>query len=121
MKERIREFLQNVLENEDHEATWFFDLATHNGKRWALVAAWMDYDNDGHWQAYGKVAYQTTNSIMQEYDIDWTMPYDEESGEVDDSEFRFYINSLDVDSEYAFTIWKRFKKGYVYKEDEDDE
>ena len=121
MKQRIKEFLQNVISNEDHEGTWIFDLATHNGKRWALVAAWMDYDNDGHWQAYGKVAYQPTNSIMQEYDIDWTMPYDEESGEVDDSEFRFYINSLDVDSEYAFTIWKRFKKEYVYKEDEDDE
>lgn len=121
LKQKFKEFLQGVIDNEDHESTWFLDLATHNGKRWALVAAWMDYDNEDNWQAYGKVAYQPTNSIMQEYDIDWTMPYDEESGEVDDSEFRFYINSLDIDSEFVLEIWKRFQKEYVFKEDEDNE
>ena len=55
---------------------------------WALVMSWMDYDEDGHPQIYGKIAYQPKNSGMQEYDIDWLMPYDKETGEVFDTEAR---------------------------------
>lgn len=121
MKQRIKNFLQNVIENEDHESTWFFDLETHNGKRWALVAAWMDYDDNDDWKAYAKLAYQTTNTLMQEYDWDWTMPYDEEFGEVDDTELLIGSEPNDSDIDWWLEQWERFKKEYVYKEDEDNE
>ena len=121
MKQRIKEFLGNILKNEDHEATWVHRLTAHNGKRWALVAAWMDYNNDNDWKLYAKLAYQPTNYIMQEYDIDWIMPYDAETGEVDDTELMIgtSVNKADVD--WLLEQWERFQREYVYKEDEDDE
>ena len=33
------------------------------------------------------------NSIMQDYDIDWLMPYDEKSGEVYDNEVSIYSDT----------------------------
>ena len=40
-----------------------------------------------------KVAYQPHNSIMQcDYDVDWTMPYDEETGDVWDTDITVYLN-----------------------------
>lgn len=121
MKERIKDFLQEVIDNEHHESTWIFDLVTHNGKRWALVAAWMDYDDDDDWRVYAKLAFQPTNSLMQEYDIDWLMPYDEESGEVDDTELSVGSEPNDFDIDWWLEQWERFKKEYVYKEDDEDE
>lgn len=123
MKERMKEFLQNVLANEDHEATWFLDLETRNGKRWALVAAWNDEENNGDWKVYAKLAYQPTNYLMQEYDIDWIMPYDEETGEVDDTELSFVKGSVvsEADVSWFVSEWEYFKLEYVHKEDEDDE
>ena len=121
MKERIKKFLDEVLANEDYEATWFLDLATHNGKRWALVAAWMDWDRDDNWLPYAKIAYQPTNYIMQEYDIDWIMPYNAETGEVDDTELLIGTSVSEVDVDWWLEQWERFKKEYVYKEDEDNE
>lgn len=121
MKERMKEFLQNVLANEDHEATWFLDLETRNGKRWALVAAWNDEENNGDLKVYAKLAYQPTNYLMQEYDIDWIMPYDEETGEVDDTELSFVKGSVvsEADVSWFVSEWEYFKLEYVYKEDND--
>lgn len=121
MRKKIEEFLRNVLANEDHEVTWFFDLATHNGKRWALVAAWMDWDDEDDWKPYAKLAYQSTNSLMQEYDIDWMMPFDEKNSCCDDTECPIDEDTLDADIHWWFEQWERFKEEYVYKEDEDNE
>ena len=121
MKQRIKEFLGNILKNEDHEATWMYMLTTHNGKRWALVVAWMDYDDENDWKLYAKLAYQPTNYIMQEYDIDWLMPYDAETGEVDNTELMFETSVGEADVDWLLEQWERFKKEYVYKEDEDNE
>lgn len=116
----MKQFLENVLANEDHEATWVFDLLVHNGKRWALVAAWMDYDQEDDWRMYARLAYQHTNCLMQEYDIDWVMPYDEESGEVDDTELSFVKGSVvsDADVSWFVSQWERFKKEYVYEDND---
>ena len=43
---------------------------------------WSDRD----YRIVGKLAFQPVESVMQEYDIDWLMPYDEDTGEVDDNE-----------------------------------
>lgn len=121
MKQRIKQFLKNIFKNEDHEATWMYNLDVHNGKRWALVVAWMDYDDENDWQLYAKLAYQSTNCIMSEYDIDWTMPYDEETGEVDDTEILIGRSLCEADIDWLLEQWDRFQKEYVYKEDEEDE
>ena len=120
LKQRIKEFLQEVIDNEDRESTWFLDLETHNGKRWALVAAWMDYDNTDDWKLYAKLAYQPTNSLMQEYDIDWLMPTDE-NGEVDDTELAVGDEPNEFDIDWWIKNWEHFKENYVFKEDEEDE
>ena len=43
-----------------------------------------------------KFAYQPRTSLMQEYDIDWLMPYDEETNEVDDTEIPISDNMDDI-------------------------
>ena len=120
LKQKFKEFLQGVIDNEDHESTWFLDLETHNGKRWALVAAWMDYNDTDDWELYAKLAYQPTNSLMQEYDIDWLMPTDK-NGEVDDTELAVGSEPNNFDIDWWIKNWKYFKENYVYKEDEDNE
>ena len=66
---------------------------------WAIVLGWADgfeedksddYSN-GTYRLCAKVAYQPSNSAMQcGYDIDWLMPYNVESGDVDDTEISIY-------------------------------
>lgn len=74
---------------KDYGWTYYEPLYIDNNRnRWAIVLGYTDYDNPEKFYIYGKVAYQPTNSLMQEYDIDWTMPYNEETGEVDDMEIR---------------------------------
>ena len=80
----------------------------------------MDYDNTDDWKLYAKLAYQPTNSLMQEYDIDWLMPTDE-NGEVDDTELAVGDKPNDFDIDWWIKNWKYFKENYVYKEDEDNE
>jgi len=89
---------------KDMEAThfegtyhWYLD-SDDNGNDWAIVMAYMDHDGDGYERLYAKVAYQPSNSIMQcDYDIDWIMPYDEETGEVWDTK-------VSVDSSNAKSV-----------------
>ena len=80
---------------------WWLDQ-DENRNNWAIVLGWADgfeenpNDNnlDGTWRICAKLAYQPWNSAMQcDYDIDWLMPYDEESGEVDDNEVSIYPNT----------------------------
>ena len=111
-------FFEDVTMSDDKNSTWWLTLAVVKGVRWGIVGAWMDYDNDGNWQAYVKIASQPTNSMMQEYDIDWLMPTDEVTGEVDDTELSLGIepnfkNFLDA-SDWFIQHWERFKKLYVY-------
>ena len=70
------------------EGTYHWYLSTDDkGNDWAIVMSYMDYDDDGNESLYAKLAYQPSNSIMQcDYDIDWLMPYDEETGELYDTE-----------------------------------
>ena len=86
------------------EGCYFWWLDTDNNRNdWAIVLGWADgfeeYDNeedvllDGTWHLCAKIAYQPHNSIMQcDYDIDWIMPYDEESGDVWDTDTTVYLN-----------------------------
>jgi hypothetical protein len=97
----IREFTEAVQEMRRTHGygTYYWILSEDNTNRWAIVLGWADgfeedpADNnlDGAWRICAKMAYQPINSIMQcDYDIDWLMPYDKETMEVDDNEVSIY-------------------------------
>lgn len=113
MKNKIKKIIEDAFTSKDHEGTWFYDLCKKDGKRWAIVIAWMDWDNTGDWKLYGKVAWQTTNSMMQcDYDIDWTYPIDSD-GECDDTELELTKTSIDNDIDWLLAEWERVKELYV--------
>ena len=87
--------------------TCIVNLDTINNVQYAIVLAWMDYDNNGDWRLYGKVAYKSIFSLMDEYDIDWTMPYDKRTGEVLFDEIEVTISYMDF--EYLYNTWKTLK------------
>ena len=100
----VKEFA-NAISNmrKTHEnGTYHWYLGTdENNNDWAIVLGWLDgfeadeTDDcmDGTWRLCSKLAYQPCNSLMQcDYDIDWFMPYDEESGEVNDTEIPICSN-----------------------------
>ena len=99
----INSFINAVKEMTQHkEGCYHWWLETdNNGNNWAIVLGWQDgYEeddtdelSDGTWHLAAKVAYQPHNSIMQcDYDVDWTMPYDEETGDVWDTDITVYLN-----------------------------
>lgn len=99
----IKSFVNAVKEMAQHkEGCYHWLLGTdNNGNNWAIVLGWADgyeEDNtdelsDGTWHLAAKVAYQPHNSIMQcDYDVDWTMPYDEDTGDVWDTDTTVYLN-----------------------------
>lgn len=98
---------------KDMEAThfegtyhWYLDT-DDNGNDWAIVMAYMDYDGEGNESLCAKLAYQPSNSIMQcDYDVDWLMPYNEETGEVWDTE-------IYVDSDSAASVVKSLLGYYM--------
>lgn len=101
----IKQFGEAITEmRRTHDnGTYHWNLEVDdNNNQWAIVLGWQDgYEEepeddctDGTWRLCAKLAYQPTNSIMQcDYDIDWLMPYDEETGEVDDNEMSIYPDS----------------------------
>lgn len=101
----IKEFTNAVADMKKTKAnkTYYWILGRdENDNDWAIVLGWADgFDidekddcTDRTWRLCVKLAYQPWNSVMQcDYDIDWTMPYDEESGEVDDNEISIYPNT----------------------------
>lgn len=101
----IKEFISAVeyMKKTKFNGTYHWILGQDEDYNdWAIVLGWADgFDvkeeddcTDGTWRLCVKLAYQSWNNISQcEYDIDWTMPYDEESGEVEDNEISIYPNT----------------------------
>lgn len=134
----MRSAVDNLMEHRDTTCThWVFLDRDHKGNDWAMVFAWQDgYDfsddkelskdkmlrregEDSDWQVVGKVAYQPHRSMMQEYDIDWMMPYDEETGEVDDTE----VSMGEDDNSILWLLdqWKRIREELIKEEEEEEE
>lgn len=98
----ISEFVNAVeyMKKTKSNGTYYWILGSDdNNNYWAIVLGWSDGfaidENDdctdGTWRLCVKLAYQPCNSLMQcDYDIDWSMPYDEETEEVDDTEYSIY-------------------------------
>lgn len=125
-REDLRKAVLDLKETKDLTVTYYFKFGVDDyNRRWALVIAWQDgyedsntteYEN-GTYRICMKIGFQPTTSIMQEYDIDWTMPWDEETGNVDDSEISIASDEdIDYCIDYLFKIWERYKETYLDKE-----
>ena len=94
-------FAEVVEEMRDthEELTYYWKLSVDDKQnQWAIVLGWVDgfepddKDDctDGSYRLCVKLAYQPTNSIMKDYDIDWVMPYNTKTKEVFDVEIPIY-------------------------------
>lgn len=121
MRDEIIALANEALKSKDHFCTWYHTLEIKDGTRWAIVFAWMDWDNNNKWRLFGKVACQSINCIMQEYDIDWDYPVTED-GEDDDTEVSIANEKMDsideFDIDWLIKEWERIKKEYVDREDD---
>lgn len=121
----VKEFTAAVKEmcRTHGNGTYYWRLGSDDKNDWAIVLGWADgFEEDatdpcmdGTWRICAKLAYQPWNSIMQcDYDIDWLMPYDEETMEVDDTEVSIYPDT-NLDSVVAWLLkcWKRYEEVVV--------
>lgn len=66
--------------------TCFTELDYTRKYKWAIITAWMDYDEDGEWSVYAYIGKQSKKCIMQEYGIDWDYPQCPDENELWDTE-----------------------------------
>lgn len=69
-------------------------FATNDTHNYAVCVGWHSYDDERQpdgtlkeiWEVAWKIGRQTTNNAMQcDFDVDFEMPYDRETGDVDDT------------------------------------
>ena len=84
------------LKKEDSGCCHFKLLTDDNNNSWFILMGWsdgFDESDNSRWQSgpckiCTKIGYQSSNNIMQtDLDIDFLMPYDKETGDVDDTEW----------------------------------
>lgn len=115
IRKEIKNAIINLKETRDIQTTCWVRLKDDDENTWAVVIGWQggyehrqsDYSIGEYWLC-AKVAYQPKRSLMQEYDIDWLMPYDEASGEVDDTETSISADAfIDETIDWMEKEWKR--------------
>lgn len=94
---------------------------TDAGTVLAIVVGWSDGfeaapagtpNADGTWRVCAKIAYQHSNNAMQcDFDIDWYMPYNLDTGEVDDTCTEITATQANVDwlNDTAKRVWKDWR------------
>ena len=82
-----------LSKEEQSIGTYHWNLHDDCKFTWAIVLAWQENVYEfGDNVLFGKVAFQPNNSAMQcDYDIDWIMPYNEKTGDCDDTEASFHL------------------------------
>ena len=119
--EEVKSIISKAKESRDVCSTWYVPLCTEGKYRWSIVVAWMsgyepDETDEEEWtitedgytyHLNGKVAYQPTNSLMQEYEMDWLMPGVKGSRDVWDTELT--IDSVE-DAAYFIKEWNSIKE-----------
>ena len=114
IKQEIKNTIKTALANGPDNTTYWVTLDTVDGNTWAVVFGWVDGFEDGA-HLCGKIAYAPKNSVMTEYDMDWLMPYDEETGEVYDTEIS---DPSDSDIDWWLNEWGTIKDIYVYPDED---
>lgn len=124
-REAIRNVIHQLVITKDDGTTYVFQLDTDDfGRIWALVIAWQGgyeekYDTPfqyGDKRIAMKIAWKSGNAPLSDYDIDWLMPYDTETGDVDDCELSIESDNIGKDLDWLEKTYKRFKKEYFKKE-----
>lgn len=95
------DFKKNFLEavkdiRKEASKTYYWKLPSNDDKFWAIVVGTTNGGDELDNDVAAKIAYQPAHSLMQEYDIDWTMPYDKD-GNVDDTEIFISKDESDDD------------------------
>ena len=112
----VRYFVDEIT--ADKELTGWFTFAKDDDYTWAVVFGWVDDGVDNGMLV--KTAYCPNNSVMNDYEYDWNMPYNKKYGEVDDTE-SYFEDGPDLAERIIATIpsWNReiqdFMKRYVGK------
>ena len=101
----IKKNLEFLMEDPTTKRSWtcVTELEYTTKYKWAIVMAWMDYDENGEWKIYAYVGKMKKNSIMSEYGYDWEYPYcpngedvwDTEVSSPDDWDFNWLIEQFE--------------------------
>ena len=124
--EDVRKAIHHLRDNHNENGTYVFKFCIDDFSRiWALVIAWQDgyidekddnpYHN-GDQRIAMKVAWKPQNAIMDEYGIDWVMPYNQDTGEVDDVELSIEGDDFEDDIYWMLNRYEDFKANYFDKE-----
>lgn len=116
IRQQIRNTITEALSDGPSGTTYWVNLDyDDSGNQWAVVFGWID-DGDGNPLFCGKVAYLPKNSGMSEYDMDWIMPYDEETGEVWNTEIEF-TSADDSNIDWLLEQWEEIQQEYINRVD----
>lgn len=113
-----KEFIEAVEEMKTQkEGVYYWILPIDDDKNdWAIVLGYsngfdeneQDEFTDGTWRLCAKFAYQPNNSMLQcDYNVDWLMPYDEVTGDVDDREVSIYPSTNLIET--VDWLWKQYE------------
>lgn len=121
--DKVRDIVKDLVSSRNPSTTYRLLLGYDDkGRDWGIVLAWQDgFDSEKDsefvlnktYRICGKVAYIEGNSMMSEYDMDWIMPYDKRTGEVDDTDTSI-CSFEEIPSTVQWWVgnYKRFKKKY---------
>ena len=110
--EKIDDIVSKVGEGD----TWWIPITNVGDKLYALVFGRPRYEKDDD-SVHGKIA--DNDSYMKEYDMDWIMPYDEDTGDVFwDTEIS---GASSADLDWWREEWRAMDEAGVFDEDDEDD
>ena len=109
--QKIKDFLDEAQSLEIDE-TYRMVIGQDDKSNYYLVAGYMDDFDDGEYHLCAKIA-RLVSDVMSEYDIDFVMPYDPETGDVWDTEVS------DVTSADAKWFYDEFNEMIAASKDSD--
>ena len=123
-----KEFIAAVREmgKQKHPiGTRYWILTKEKERHWAIVLGWADgFDYSiqdkfkrKSYRLCAKFAYQSSNSMMQcDYDIDWLIPYNKDSGDVDDTEVGIYSgDDLNKTADWLWECYLSYFEDEIYE------
>ena len=108
MKEKIWEFFNEMLEEDDHTVMKSITIGIDETGTWAMVAEWREVDNI--WKIYAKIGHNTDEYCRGGY-ADWTAA--EDSVEA-------CLGTYEIDPEKIDWLagqWKRIYTRYIEDDD----
>jgi len=116
----IKSAKKETPSDEQLLGTWILNLERIGGNDYAIVVAWQngfdkdDPDTIDGYSLCAKVGFQSKNNIMQcDYDIDWDMPYNDDSEIIWDSEVS---NVCETDFDWLIENWNQIRRSLLLNE-----